>query len=203
MKPEIFICLAIVLSFAACDRSTPKEEDEEYVRLNDIYHLKKVEFYLSEHDGLSVTEEEGVRRTIYNTAPVEQIFSFKDEDMFSSVFYFEGNQPYTLLIDTARKIRVPSLLENDVLYMGQDEVWCFRDSEPEVRLTGEYKKYTWNIAPMCLTIVDYTVKKSTITVSFDACFVGENTHSEVIIRGKWEGRETEYINYEFVTDEID
>lgn len=202
MRTKAFIYLAAALLFAACD-STTQEEREEQLRLADIYHLEKVEFYLSEDDdGLSVTERDGIRRTSYNETSTEVIVGFKDESTFTSVFRFEEDQPYTLVIDTAQKIRVPVLLKNNVLYMGQDEVWPFRNIEPEERLTGSFREYTWNIPAMCRTVADHTVRTSIITASFDACFIGENTHSEVIIQGKWEGREVEYLNYRFVTDEI-
>jgi len=204
MKPEIFLYLIIALSFAACDNTVLKEADEEYARLNDIYHLKKVEFYLDGNDdGLSVTETAGKTRTFSNKGNMEIIVGFKSEDVFSSVFYFEeGDQPYTLAIDTAQKIEVPRLLENDVLYMRLDELWSFRNEEPEERLTGAFQEHSWNLAPMCQTVVNHTVRTSTITASFNAYFEGENTHSEVIVQGKWVGRETEHINYDIVTDEI-
>jgi len=201
MRYKAFIYLAVALLFAACDSSTQEEKEEE-LRLDDIYHLEKVEFYLSGDDGLSVTERDGIRRTTHNETSTEVIVGFKDEDTFTSVFRFEDDQPYTLVIDTLQKIRVPGLLENNVLYMGQDEVWPFRNIEPEERLTGSFSEHTWNVPAMCQTVVDHTVRTSIITASFDACFIGENTHSEVIIQGKWEGREVEYLNYRFVTDEI-
>lgn len=200
MKSKILICLAVALSFAACDRST-SEEDEEYVRLNDTYHFERIEFYLGENDGLSVTEKpEGL--TVYNRGLEEISVGFKDEDRFSSTFDFEDVQPYTLVIDTTRKIRIPSLLENGILYMGQDETWTFRDGEPEGRLTGDFREHKWTIAPMHRTIVDHPVITSTITASFDAYFMGENTQTEVVMKGKWQGIETEHGNYTFVTDSI-
>ncbi|MDR2968147.1 MAG: hypothetical protein LBV32_00915 [Tannerellaceae bacterium] len=201
MRFGILIFSAIALLFASCDKSIP-EEDEEQLRLNDMYHLEKVEFYLGEGDGLSVEERKTPTRTYNNTGIKETIVSVKDRGTFISTFYFEDNQPYTLVVDnTTRKIQVPELLWNNVLYEG-GEVWTFRNEEPEESIIATYE-HSWNIAPSCYTKVTQTITTSTITASFNAYFVGENTKSEVVMQGKWQGKETTYTGFEAVTDEID
>lgn len=201
---KIFICLAAALLFAACDSGISQEELEEQARLNDTYHLENIEFFLDADDGLTVYERPDSRRATYVNETSKKIdIAFKEENTFTSTFYFDENQPYTLAVDTTQKYRVPVLLENNTLYMGQDEVWTFRNSEEEERLTGGYHAYRWDIASKHQTVVDRTITTRTIVASFQAYFIGENTQAEVVVEGKWKGNELKYSNYHFNTDVIE
>lgn len=203
MKFKAFICLVALFLFTACD-NTNREEEEELLRLEDTYHLEKVEFFLSDNDGLTVDEIPGMRRGAYiNEGNIEIGIGFKDEDTFTSIFYFADDQTYTLVLDPEQKIRVPALLENNILYIGMDDLWLFQNNKEEEQLTGGLHAYNWTIAPKHQTIVERTITTSTIRASFHAYFIGENTQSELIIPGKWEGRKRKYSNYIFDTYEIE
>ncbi|MDF9828715.1 hypothetical protein [Parabacteroides sp. PF5-6] len=199
----VFICLAVLFSFAACDSGIDREELEEQARLDDTYHLDKVEFFLSDQDGLSVEELPGVRRGTYVNETSGTIkVGFKDEDTFASVFRFEDEQSYTLAFDPEQKIQVPALLKNNILYMGEDELWSFQNNKEEELFTGGFHAYEWSIGPKCETVVARKIITHIIRTSFHAYFIGENTKTQLIVEGKWEGRKREYTNYVFDTDLI-